>query len=797
MSLSRYAFGCPVDHYLFKQKDWAKAILLLTIFFSSSLFGAATVDIAAVERAIREQGAAWSASSNELTELSGEERRRRLGLTDSPLKGTAPALLSLPQLGPLPSRFDWRDAGGNWVTPVRDQGACGSCWAFSAVAQVESWWNIRRQTADSTLDLSEQILLSCSGAGDCENGGRVDLALHFIRDVGVPPEKSLPYAAKSTVPCAAAEALWHLQTVTIPDWGYVTYGEAQIENIKTALLYHPVSAAFEVFADFYAYKRGIYEHVYGASEGWHAVLIVGWNDDERCWIAKNSWGKNWGESGYFRIRWGQVHFGEAVWCIWDEVSSGQLTASTMELESSIEYGRTDTLSFILRNIGSAPMQYYCMESSLSADSLADWLTIVNGAGTLSAGSSAAVRVVFNARAVPAGSYERLIFISGNSGSSLQVHCRLNVLPPEWDVRLVKTETPPSGFPLLSSVPFGVVVENIGLNAVDRISLVCQIAAENAFLYSDTLNLSLPALSGELAFRFKPFRPVKVTPMQLLVFLSGLEKDLNRFNDTLSCDVQATHLLDDFEAETGFWDFRGGWAVTSKLNGHKGSGAAHINGGVYPYPENMNAVLTFSPGFVLQDVDTLIVTYWARVFTEDGDYCVVEISSDSLHWRSVDILSGMQPPWRRRMIDFVDLLTCGAQKAWFRFRFVSDAFSGSIGVLLDDFNVFTSSVEPEQEPAAVRSYSITHSASLLAAPNPFNTSVSLVAFLAKPAVAQLNISDARGRLVYQSAVTRCSNNRQVWVWDAEGMPTGIYFAQIALSFAEGRREVLRQKLLLIK
>ncbi|MDZ7370161.1 MAG: hypothetical protein ONB12_03215 [candidate division KSB1 bacterium] len=767
------------------------------IFFASSLFGAATVDVAAVQRAIRERGAAWIASPNELTELSAQERQRRLGLTGSPLKGTAPALLSLPQFGPLPSRFDWRDAGGNWVTPVRDQGACGSCWAFSAVAQVEAWWNIRRQTADSTLDLSEQILLSCSGAGDCENGGYVDLALHFIRDVGVPPEKSLPYAAKSNVPCAAADALWHLQTVTIPDWGYVTFGEAQIENIKTALLYHPVSTAFEVFSDFYAYKSGVYEHVYGASEGWHAVLIVGWNDDERCWIAKNSWGKNWGESGYFRIRWGQVHFGEAVWCIWDEVSSGQLTASTSKLESSIEYGRSDTLSFTVRNVGTAPMQYYCMESSLDADSLADWLTLVSGAGTLSPGSSAAVRVIFDGRAVPAGSYERLISISGNSCSSLQVHCRLNVLPPEWDVRLVKTETPPSGFPLLSSVPFDVVVENIGLNAADRISLVCRIAAENAVLYSDTLQLSLPALSGELAFQFKPFRPVKVAPMQLLVFLSGLEKDLNRFNDTLTCEVRATHLFDDFEAESGLWDFRGGWAITSKLNGHTGSGAAHVNGGVYPYPENMNATLTFSPGFVLQDVDTLIVTYWARVFTEEGDYCVVEISDDSLNWRSVDILSGMQPPWRRRIINFVDLLAGGAQKAWFRFRFFSNASAGSIGVLLDDFSVFTSAVEQEQGPAAVRSSSATRSASLVAAPNPFNTSVSLIAFLHKQAVAQLIVTDVRGRIVYQSAEMHCPNGRQVWIWDAEGMPSGIYFAQIALSFAEGTREVLRQKLLLIK
>ena len=124
-----------------------------------------------IHMAIEKKGAKWQAGETSMTRLSQEERQKRLGFTPPVLTGNEPRLSmeAAPIVG-APASLDWRSNGGNFVTPVRDQGGCGSCWAFAATAALESNVLIGNHSPGIDLNLSEQVLVSCGSAGSC-NGG--------------------------------------------------------------------------------------------------------------------------------------------------------------------------------------------------------------------------------------------------------------------------------------------------------------------------------------------------------------------------------------------------------------------------------------------------------------------------------------------------------------------------------------------------------------------------------------------------------------------------------------------------
>jgi hypothetical protein len=213
--------------------------------------------------------------------------------------------------------FDWRDNGGtDYVTPIKDQGNCGCCWAFASTAALESYTLIHG-AYNPTLNLSEQILLSCSGAGSC-NGGTLDGAASFIQLTGLPVEQDDPYTATNSA-CSAAVSGWTSSTDKISMWEWISDGVATTAStLKNAVYtYGPVVVAMNVYSDFLAYKSGIYTYTTGTYEGGHAVLVVGYADDASSpgggyFIVKNSWGTGWGEpygsdpGGYFRIGYSEL-----------------------------------------------------------------------------------------------------------------------------------------------------------------------------------------------------------------------------------------------------------------------------------------------------------------------------------------------------------------------------------------------------------------------------------------------------------------------------------------------------------
>jgi inhibitor of cysteine peptidase len=227
-----------------------------------------------------------------------------------PIVGLSIDLGDARQLG-LPSAFSWCDQGA--CTPVRNQGGCGSCWAFSTVAPLES--NILYH-GGVTRDLSEQYLLSCNSNNWGCDGGFFAHDYHQWKYLEGEPgpgavyEADFPYTGHEDA-CNPP----HTHHEKIVDWEYVGSGTPPIADIKQAILdYGPVSVAIYIRDDFRYYTGGVFLSDENGTPN-HAVVLVGWDDSQGpsgIWYLRNSWGPSWGESGYMRIGYGISSVGYAA-----------------------------------------------------------------------------------------------------------------------------------------------------------------------------------------------------------------------------------------------------------------------------------------------------------------------------------------------------------------------------------------------------------------------------------------------------------------------------------------------------
>jgi len=197
----------------------------------------------------------------------------------------------------LPNDVDWRTKGA--VQKVKDQGACGSCWAFSATAAVESIQFIKTGTLP---DLAEQQLVDCCHAGGSQgcNGGEETDALIWISQHGQCSQASYPYRARDGQ-CKQCTAVAHIT-------GAKRFsGEPAL---ATNINGQPCTVAVDAGSpDWQSYSGGIYNGRCGKSLN-HAILAVGYTD--AYWIVKNSWSTRWGASGYIYLARGKNICGVAL-----------------------------------------------------------------------------------------------------------------------------------------------------------------------------------------------------------------------------------------------------------------------------------------------------------------------------------------------------------------------------------------------------------------------------------------------------------------------------------------------------
>jgi C1A family cysteine protease len=182
--------------------------------------------------------------------------------------------------------LDWRTLGA--VSAVKDQGQCGSCWAFSAIGYVESQALLQKKTGT----FSEQQLVDCDQNGDAGcNGGLMQTAFQYIQANGLEHDSDYPYLAYGNT-CTFSKAKSHASVSNVECFEDVT-----VENLQKMLASQgPLSIAVDA-NDFQMYSSGVLRCTGQQLD--HGVLLVGYTAD--TWIIKNSWGANWGENGFLNV----------------------------------------------------------------------------------------------------------------------------------------------------------------------------------------------------------------------------------------------------------------------------------------------------------------------------------------------------------------------------------------------------------------------------------------------------------------------------------------------------------------
>jgi cathepsin L len=230
-----------------------------------------------------------------VAQMNGFKKRAK-NETERPLGATylAPA-----HVEKLPADVDWRTHGA--VTPVKNQGQCGSCWSFSTTGALEA--QHYRKTGVLT-SLSEQNLVDCSrsyGNEGC-NGGLMDNAFQYIKDNGgIDTEESYPYEGEDD------KCRYNPKNKGAWDVGFVDVREGDENDLKTAIATAgPCSVAIDASHEsFQFYSHGVYRDPECSPENLdHGVLAVGYGVDEdgsAYWLVKNSWGTSWGDKGFIKI----------------------------------------------------------------------------------------------------------------------------------------------------------------------------------------------------------------------------------------------------------------------------------------------------------------------------------------------------------------------------------------------------------------------------------------------------------------------------------------------------------------
>ncbi|WCJ38996.1 Cysteine proteinases superfamily protein [Euphorbia peplus] len=231
---------------------------------------------------------------NQFADLTSEEFRAPRNRLEGRKSSAQRSPFRYKTASALPDSVDWRQKGA--VTPIKDQGQCGSCWAFSAVAAVEGIHEIK---TGKLINLSEQEIVDCDTGGHGCQGGFMDDAFKFIVEHGLASEATYPYNASDSTCNTEAEGKPSARIT-----GYEDVPANDETALANVVAYQPVSVAIDASGfDFQFYSSGVFNGSCG-TELDHGVAIVGYGVGygKKYWVVKNSWGNQWGEEGYIRMQ---------------------------------------------------------------------------------------------------------------------------------------------------------------------------------------------------------------------------------------------------------------------------------------------------------------------------------------------------------------------------------------------------------------------------------------------------------------------------------------------------------------
>lgn len=240
----------------------------------------------------------------------------------------------------LPDNFDPRDKWPDCPTlnEVRDQGSCGSCWAFGAVEAMTDRYCIQSNGTKHFHFSAEDLLSCCPVCGLGCNGGMPSLAWEYWKHFGIVsggsynssqgcrpyeippcehhvPGNRMPCSGEGKTPkcIKTCENDYTSEYKKDKHYGKHVYSVRGGEDHIRAEIYKngPVEGAFTVYSDLLSYKSGVYKHIQGDALGGHAIKIMGWGVEKgnKYWLIANSWNSDWGENGFFKILRGEDHCG--------------------------------------------------------------------------------------------------------------------------------------------------------------------------------------------------------------------------------------------------------------------------------------------------------------------------------------------------------------------------------------------------------------------------------------------------------------------------------------------------------
>ncbi|KNC54251.1 cysteine proteinase 1 [Thecamonas trahens ATCC 50062] len=263
---------------------------------------------------------------NAFADLSPEEFKASF-LSSSPATLPSDYTLDAPAGNKdIPSSYDWRTHTPPVVNPVKNQGQCGSCWAFSAVSAIESAWAL---AGNPLVSLSEQNIIDCtlnneaycikyhgqkSCPAGCNGGLQPEAYLYVMANHGIDTESSYPYQAVD----GTCEFKSSSVGATVSNWTFVsTYEAPNEEAVAEALVEHGPLAIAADASEWQLYMGGVFDLPCGHSLD-HGIVIVGYGSkktilgkEHPIWIIRNSWGASWGEKGYMYLQRGDNKCGVA------------------------------------------------------------------------------------------------------------------------------------------------------------------------------------------------------------------------------------------------------------------------------------------------------------------------------------------------------------------------------------------------------------------------------------------------------------------------------------------------------